>query len=174
VALLQALAVGDDGAYQAVVTDWSARTQTWTTGHPDQANVTIIFRLWDEGGRPIDDSLILIQDQQGNANNVSSSLQPHQPIQNAANPSSVSFYLNYARFMATRPHIVHIEARSGSPWIDYRDLDYKVADPLLALVRPNEFTYVDIQLPRDVSRTYAVVGYDPGRNVNATWPPLPQ
>lgn len=175
-ALLQALAVGDDAAYQAVVADWAGRTQTWTAQHPDQANATIVFRLRDEGERSITDNLILIGDRQGNANNVSGSLQPHQPIQNATDPSSVSFYLNYARFITTRPHLVHVEARSGSPWIDYRDLDY-TADPTLALVRPNEFTYVDIKLPRDVSKTYAVVSYDPGRGVNAlnaTWPPLPQ
>lgn len=172
-AMLQALAVSNDAAYETVVKDWTTRTQTWTTEHADQANATIVFRLRDEGGRPITDNLVLIEDQQGNAKNVSGSLEPHQPIQNATDPSSVSFYLNYAKFMATRPHIVHIEARSGSPWIDYRDIDYTVADPLLSLIRPNEFTYMDLQLARDVSKTYAVVPYDPRRDVTTPWPPLP-
>lgn len=172
-ALLQALAVNDDTSYGAVVADWTARTQTWTAQHADQANATIVFRLRDEAGRPITDNLILLEDPQGNAKNVSASLQPHQPIQNATDSSSVSFYINHTRFLATRPHVVHVEARSGSPWIDYRDIDYTIADPLLTLVRPNEFSYVDLQLIRDVSRTYAVVAYDPTRNVGATWPPLP-
>jgi hypothetical protein len=172
-ALLQALRVGDDAAYQAVVADWTARTQAWSAQHPDDANATVVFRLRDDAGRPITDHLILIQDQTGSAQNVSSSLEPHQPIQNASDGSSISFYLNHRRFMATRPHVLHIEARSGSPYIDFVDIDYRVADPVYALVNPNQVTYVDLQLPRDVSRTYAVVPYSPGLDVTATWPPLP-
>jgi hypothetical protein len=117
--------------------------------------------------------LILIQDQTGSAGNVSSSLEPHQPIQNAADGSSISFYLNYRKFWATRPHLLHIEARSGSPFIDYVNIDYRVADPVYVLVNPNEFTYVDLQLLRDVSHTYAVVPYRPTLDVTTTWPPLP-
>jgi hypothetical protein len=173
-ALVQALTVSDDAGYQAVVNDWTTRTQAWTEQHPDQANATIIFRLRDEGGRPIGDNLILIQDRQGSATNVSGSLEPHQPIQNSIDPSSISFYLNFPKLMATRPHIIHIEARSGSQWIDYRNVDYTIADPMIALVRPNESTYVDLRLPRDVSQTYSVVPYDPARNVSAVWPPLPE
>ena len=134
----------------------------------------IVFRLRDEAGRPIPDHLILLQDAQGNARTVSASLEPHQPIQNEAEQSSLTFYVNCARFATTRPHIVHIEARSDSPVIDYRDVDYAVADSLPALVRPNEVTYVDVRAPRDVARTYSVVLYDPARDVNATWPPLPK
>lgn len=172
-ALLQALAVADDAGYQRVVDDWAARTQTWSQANPDQVNATIVFRLRDEAGRPIDDSLILFQDQQQDANAVSGGMEPHQPIQNGSVPSSVSFYVNYARFMATAPHVVHFEARSGSPAIDFRDVDYNVAGTALALLHPNECTYVDVRLARDVENTYTIVPYDPARNVNATWPPLP-
>jgi hypothetical protein len=75
--------------------------------------------------------------------------------------------------MATRPHVLHIEARSGSPYIDYVNIDYRVADPMYTLVNPNQFTYVDLQLPRDVSHTYTVVAYSPTRDVTGMWPPLP-
>lgn len=173
-ALLQALAVTDNASYGAVVKDWSARTAAWTNQHADQANATIVFRLHDAAGKPIGDNLILLQDAQGSAQRVSASLESHQPIQNATDPSSVSFYVNYARLMTTHPHTVHIEARSGSSAIDYQNVDYVLGDPALALVRPNEVTYADVQLVRDVEHTYSVVPYDPSRNVNATWPPLPK
>lgn len=172
-ALLQALRVGDAAGYQAVLADWTARTQAWTAAHPDQANATIVFRLRDDDGRPITDHLILIQDQTGSAPAVSDSLEPHQPIQNEVDGSCISFYVNYGKFMRTRPHVFHVEARSGSPYVDYVDLDYRVADPLYVLVNPNEFTYVDLQLLRDVTKTYAVVPYSPALDVNQTWPPLP-
>jgi hypothetical protein len=173
-ALLQALAVDGDQAYQEVAEDWSHRTQTWSQAHPDEVNAMVVFRLRDEAGRSVPDHLILLQDPRGNAGTVSASLEPHQPIQNEAEPSSLAFYVNCARFAATHPHIVHIEARSDSPVIDYRDVDYAVADSLAALVRPNEVTYVDVRVLRDVTLTYSVVLYDPARDVNATWPPLPK
>lgn len=173
-ALLQAIAVNDDASYGAVVKDWSTRTAAWTNQHSDQANATIVFRLHDAAGRLITDNLILIGDSQGSAQRVSGSLEPHQPIQNATAPSSVSFYVNYTRLMATHPHTVHIEARSGSSAIDYQNVDYILGDLTRALVRPNEVTYADVQLARDVENTYSVVPYDPSRNVNATWPPLPK
>ncbi|HEV2439476.1 MAG TPA: hypothetical protein VGX97_05390 [bacterium] len=172
-ALLQVLRVGDAAAYQSVLGDWAARTQTWTAAHPDQANSTIVFRVRDEDGRSISDHLILIQDDHGSAPAVSDSLEPHQPIQNEVDGSSISFYLNHAKFMTTRPHVLHVEARSGSPYIDYVDIDYRVADPVYVLVKPNEFTYVDLRLSRDVTRTYVVVPYSPTLDVKTPWPPLP-
>ena len=172
-ALLEALAVDGGQAYQEVATDWANRTQSWSEAHPDQVNAMVVFRMRDEAGRPIRDHLILLQDSKGNAGAVSASLEPHQPIQNEAEPSSLAFYVNCARFATTHPHIVHIEVRSDSPVIDYRDVDYAVAPSLPALVQPNEVTYVDVRVLRDVTRTYSVVLYDPARDVNATWPPLP-
>jgi hypothetical protein len=172
-AVLQALVVDSDADYQAVLADWSTKTQNWTTRTPDEANATIVFRLRGTDGRPISDNLILLQDQQRNAVTVSPSLEPHQPIQNQLTPSSVSFYVNVAKFMNTRPHVIHIEARSGSRFIDYSDVDYTITDPLAVLVRPHEFTYADVVLKRNIDDTYCIVAYDPARNVNITWPPLP-
>ncbi len=172
-ALLQALAVDDAPGYQAVAADWAARTAQWTAQHPDETNAMIVFRLRDEALRPIPDHLVLIVDQAGDASAVSSALEPHQPIQNAEEPSSVSFYVNHGRFTATSPHVLHLEARSGSRFIDYRDIDYPVDGALATLVRPNETTYVDVRLARGVDATYAVVPYDPTRDVTRTWPPLP-
>ncbi|HYM69488.1 MAG TPA: hypothetical protein VEZ44_07830 [bacterium] len=172
-ALLQALAVDDAAGYQAVAADWAARTARWTQENPNEANAMIVFRVRDGGDRPVPDNLVLLGDQQGHASAVSDALEPHQPIQNEAEPSSVAFYVNYGRFMATSPHVVHIEARSGSRFIDYRDVDYPVAGALAALVRPNETTYVDVRVARGVDETYSVVTYDPNRDVTRTWPPLP-
>src|SRR5262249_50237744 len=79
-ALLQALAVDGEQAYQEVATDWANRTQIWSEAHPDQVNAMVVFRLRDEAGRPIPDHLILLQDARGSAGRGSTSLEPHQPI----------------------------------------------------------------------------------------------
>jgi hypothetical protein len=76
--------------------------------------------------------------------------------------------------MATQPHKVHIEARSGSPLVDYRDVDYVVSPQLQALVQPNEVTYVDVKLKRDVSKTYIIINFSTNPDFAAQWPPLPQ
>jgi hypothetical protein len=171
-ALLQALAVDSDADYSAVCAEWSTRTQTWTTKNTDQANATIVFGLHGLDGRPINDNLILLQDRTGSAATVTPSLEPHQPIQNQVAPSSISFYVNVAKFRNTHPHIVHIEARRDSEYIDYTNVDYTVPDPQAALVREHEFTYVDVALKRDVDATYKTYSYDPARNVDAVWPPF--
>jgi hypothetical protein len=171
-ALLQALGVDSDADYGRVVADWNTKTQAWTTNNTDQANATLVFRLHGLDGRPINDSLILLQDKMGSATSVSPSLEPHQPIQNEVAPSSISFYVNVVRFGNTHPHTVHIEARSDSKYIDYTNVDYTPPDPQTALVRAHEFTYVDVALKRDVDASYKIYSYDPTRNVSVVWPPF--
>ena len=151
VALLQALRVADNAGYEAVVADWRQRTESWGALNRAQVNATIVFHLRDETARTVDDSWVLLQDPGQNASNVSSSLLPHQPIQNETVPASISFYVNYHEFQKTHPHKVHISAHSGSPNINYKPVDY-ANDAANAMVRPNEFTYVDATIPRTSTR----------------------
>ncbi len=123
--------------------------------------------------RPIDDSWILLQDQQKNASNMSSSLCRHQPIQNEVEHSVISFYVNYNTFKGLHPHAVQIDAKSGSPNIAYQPVQYALTPDDEHIVQANEFTYVDVTIPRDVAKTYTIVRYDPTRDVNRPWPPLP-
>ena len=130
--------------------------------------------MTDESGRAITDNLILLADSSSVAASVTPSLQSHQPIQNLVDGSVISFYVKNAAFMATQPHKVHIEARSGSPLVDYRDVDYVVSPALQGLVHPNEVTYVDVCLKRDVTGTYTVINFSTNPNFSTQWPPLPQ
>ena len=172
-ALMEALAVTDAASYQDILEKWCDTTNTWSRAHPDDCSSLLIFRLTDESGRPITDNLILLCDSSSVAANISPSLQSYQPIQNLADGSVVSFYVKNAAFMATQPHKVHIEARSGSPLVNYRDVDYIVSPQLQALVRPNEVTYVEVCLKRDVSGTYSVINFSTNPDFTTQWPPLP-
>lgn len=100
-----------------------------------------MFSLRDRAKRPINDSFIVLGDASGDPSIMSGSLVNH-PIQKQAVHSSVSFYLNYPHFEAVGPHKIHVEARSGSDGIDYRDVDYVVSPALAALVGPIEAAYV--------------------------------
>ncbi len=173
-AMVQAFHVVDDAGYENVRTDWAKRTQTWIDGHPDDCSSMIVFHLTDEAGRPIGDNLIILADAAGNATTeLSNSLQKHQPIQNASSGSAVSFYLKYRSFIGLQPHSVHIEARSGSPIVDYHDVDYTLSPDLAALVRPNETTYVEVKINRNVAGTYRLIPYSAGLDLKRQWPPLP-
>jgi hypothetical protein len=141
--------------------------------YPDDCSSMIVFHLTDEAGRPIGDNLIILADGAGNATDLSNSLQKHQPIQNVSNGSAVSFYLKYKSFIELQPHSVHIEARSGSPIVDYRDINYTLSPDLAALVRPNEATYVEVTVNRNVAGTYRLAPYSVGLDLKKQWPPLP-
>ncbi len=172
-AMMQAFRVVDEAGYEAVRIEWARRTQAWTDADPDGGSSMIVFHLADEAGRPIGDNLIVLADAADNATALSDSLQKHQPIQNASDGSAVSFYLKQRLFIGLRPHSVHIEARSGSPIVDYHDIDYAISPDLAALVRPNETTYVEVRLNRNVAGTYRLVPYSPELDLEKQWPPLP-
>jgi hypothetical protein len=172
-ALLKALSVENKGDYDALRRTWKTATDAWSAAQPSEANSTIVFRLRDGAGRPINDSWILLQDQRGDARTVSGSLCRHQPIQNEVEHSVVSFYVLYNTFKNFHPHAVQIELKSGSPSIAYQTVQYKLTSTDEQLVQPNEFTYVEVTIPRDVAKTYAIVRYDPHRDVNVPWPPFP-
>jgi hypothetical protein len=173
VALREALQVRTDADYGNLVARWQQQTDAWATQNAAQVNATIAFRLRDETARPIDDSWILLQDPTGSASNMSGSLLPNQPIQNGTEHCAISFYVNYAQFAKFPSHKIQIEAHSGSPSIAYRQVNY-ASPPGAQLVYPNEFTYVDVAIPRDVDRTYAIVPFSAGPDPNKTWPPVPQ
>jgi hypothetical protein len=173
-ALLEAFAVTDPASYQDLLVKWRAATDAWNAAHPDDCSSLLIFRLTDESGRAITDNLILLADSSNVAASVTPSLQSHQPIQNLVDGAVISFYVKNAAFMATQPHKVHIEARSGSPLVDYRDVDYVVSPALQGLVHPNQVTYVDVCLKRDVTGTYTVINFSTNPDFSTQWPPLPQ
>lgn len=171
-ALLQALYVDDDTQYDSVVTDWKAQTAQWCLDYPGECNSTIVFSLKDQAGRPIDDSFIVLADRTGDPKVLSGSLVNH-PIQNDAVHSSVSFYVNQPHFAASIPHTVHLEARSGSDEIDYRDVDYDISPQLGSMVSPAETTYVSVTINRNTDKTYVLYGFGPNLDTQTPWPPFP-
>ena len=68
---------------------------------------------------------------------------------------------------------VQITPRSGSPLIDYNPVNYDATTNAMSIVQPNETTYIDVVVNRDVAGTYALVNYSTSPDVNKQWPPLP-
>ena len=181
-AAVQALSVTSDADYKTVYDDWTARTVKWTQNNALLANSTLVFSLFDRGGRPIDDCFIGIFDQGKAANAVdamnsaSHCVLPHSPIQNDAERGSYSFYLNYKAYLDSSPHVYHIEARSGSDLVGYTPIDYVVesSTDLQHLISPNEFTYVRVEMPRNTDNTYALYRWDPTLALSTLhWMPFP-
>ena len=172
-ALRDALQVRTDADYSTLAARWPQQTEAWATPNPARVNATIAFRLRDEAARPINDSWVLLQDPMGSASAMSGSLLQNQPIQNQTEHCAISFYVNYAQFAKFPSHKVQIEAHSGSPSIAYQQVTYASA-PGAQFVHPNEFTYVDVAIPRDVEHTYAIVPFSAGPDPNKRWPPVPQ
>jgi hypothetical protein len=183
----QALSVDVDAVnaadqYAAVATDWQQRTTKWSTDNPLQCNATIVFSLHHPGGRAIKDSLILIKDRAAQAGNdtqailnVAGSMEPRQPIRNDTVPSSVSFYVNYAKFFASYPHTVEIQINSGCNEIIYPPTAYTVTSIEPAgQIRPNEFIYVKVTLDRQSLGTYSVIPQSQNLPTTQTWPPMPK
>ena len=178
----QALNVGTAEDYRAVHDDWAALTDEWSKKNPDHCNATIVFSLRHPGGRNIKDSLILIKD--SNTKNagdetlsilaVKGSLESRQPIQNNTTPSSVSFYVNYQKFIATYPHQVEISINSGSDEISYPPAVYEVQADQTESIRPNESVYVKVTLNRRADGTYSLIPADQTPDRTRKWPPLPQ
>ncbi len=176
-----ALAVVDTASYQALNNSWSTRTAGpggWNDNNPTQCNSTILFSLQHPGGRAVQDSLILIKDGSPDQNqalaNVGASIEPRQPIQNATTPSSVSFYVNYPKFIATYPHTVSIEVNSGCDEIVYPPVQYAVQAGDIGCVQANQFTYVKVTLKRESAGTYEIIPLSQNPNIHTQWPPLPQ
>jgi hypothetical protein len=186
-----ALAVASSAAYTQLTKSWQDLTSQWSAKNPDHCNSTIAFSLKHPGGRNVKDSLILIKDQsatgaaaEATANaiaigeaqavlNVKGSIEDRQPIQNNVTPSSLSFYVNYARFIKTYPHIVQIQVNSGCSEICYPATSYKVIADQTGSIRANEFLYVKVTLDRQSLGTYVVIPVSQNPDTTKTWPPLP-
>lgn len=175
-AIMDAFRVVDKASYDALRTTWSQAVAAWNAANSADCCSMIVFRFVDESGRPIPDNVILLYDLTGTPTQLQG-MQDHQPIQNAVDGSVISFYLNFPAFTgdpaAPINHGIRIEAKSGSPLIDYEGMDYVLAPDVLVLVRPNEVTYVDVAVKRDVSAIYRVIAYSTGPDMTKQWPPLP-
>ena len=172
--IIEALSVASIADYSRLATSWENVTQQWRTAKPTQSCSTIIFDMNHQGGRKIDDCLIMLEDATGNAAAVTSAIEGRQPIQNETNPSIFSFYVNYPTFQQSFPHALHIEVNSGCPEITYPTVDYTTAppqDPPLAM--PDQFTYVAVRMNRDTSNTYSLLSQSSDPSPNQSWPPMP-
>ena len=199
-AVVQALSVGSSADYAAVAADWSAQTAAWSAtaqaahvaGGPSNVNSTLVFAMHDESGRSIGDCILAILDQQrlgvpGNAvdprgtanlvaaaNAVSGAILSHSPIQNNVQQGSYSFYLDYNAYLTTSPHWFHVDAMLAGQIISFLPLTFTQPPELAHAIRPNEFTYVDLTMKRDVDSSYALYRYGPSLNLpGTTWMPFP-
>lgn len=172
-AVEQALKVVDETAYVNLQNEWSKDTDAWNSANTEHCNATVVFNLKHPGGRNIDDSLILISDNNNDHATVANSLLGHQPIQNDANKSSISFYFNQPRYAYNSPHKLHIEINSGCDEVTYSTLDYAIPPAQASLLKPNEFTYLEMVLARNPEGTFKLLVNDPKRDSKKKWPPLP-
>jgi hypothetical protein len=175
----EALSIANKPSYGALASAWQSKTDTWRNENAANCCSTIVFSLQHPGGRKVEDSLILIKDQNSpddhqSLSSVKSSLEPHQPIQNDAAPSSVSFYVNFPRFQQTYPHTVEIRVNSGSDEITYPLAVYNVLAGTSAAIDPNEFSYVRVTLKRQPQETYEVIPFSQNVDIHKRWPPLPK
>jgi hypothetical protein len=178
VALREAFDVLDTTAYDALATKWAAETAAWTKDNPDETNATIVVAITDESGRLVDDSLILVTDDNGAIRNVSESVMSHQPIRNALSPSVVSLYVNYKKFHDVNPHGLHAEAQTDTPYVHYGfEVDAPLSDSTSHVIAPNEFTYVEVAVRRDPSESFVFYSFaNPGLAdlLKANYPPFPK
>lgn len=176
VALREAFGVLDTPAYVALADAWAAETGAWSANNPDEANSTIVVSIADESKRLVDDSLVLIRDDNGSIQNVSESVLSHQPIRNELSRSVVSLYVNYAKFHAAHPHSLHAEAQTDTPYVHYGfEVDAPLSEGLSHVINPNEFTYVDVLVRRDPSESFVFYSFaDPnfGALLKANFPPF--
>ncbi|GAC1575407.1 MAG: phospholipase [Candidatus Elarobacter sp.] len=196
----QALGCTTAAGYDAIAQQWAADLATWTQAdigtpqNPGNANATLLFALHDRSGAPVEDASVVILDKglmdATNATAASDDQTKQQtienlqrvsqciinePIRNAVNPSSVSYYLNFDEYKKTAPHYYHIEAHSSSPLVEYRVIDY--TGPTgntddAHVVRPNECTYVDVTMDRLSEKTYVIYPYDGKLDMRAWNPPV--
>ncbi len=188
--VMQALAVDDEAGYDAVRSEWEAATQAWSDenltdpdriSRADKVNATVVFSLFDRGGRSVDDSMIAFLDvgkitdpadpmsDRDEAIAATTSVSPaiiaHSPIHNDVQRGSYSFYVNWAKWKDIH-HMVHVEAHSPSRRVTYRELNYTIPPEIGRLVRPNEFTYVRLRLDRDTDSAYALYPFDPALDLS--------
>jgi hypothetical protein len=155
-ALREAMAVATVTDYQALSQTWAQQTGTWSANHADATNSTVVLTIYDGMGGVVDDTLVVLRDTGGTIAGVSSSILDNQPIRNQASPGIVSLYLNFPTFEETHPHSVHIEARTDTPFVAEAIADAPLSDNDDHVLAANEFTYVDVVMPRDPNAAMVV------------------
>jgi hypothetical protein len=179
-ALVQAFGTQSDGAYATLAAQWATETAGWSAANKGDANATVIVAISDQLGHVVDDSLVLLGDQNGAIGGVSNSILPHQPIRNGVSPSVISLYINAAQFLQVHPHQIHLEARTDTPFVTYgltidaplSGTDAGVESHVLAA---NEFTYVEVQVVRDPGQAFSFIAQSDPRLpavLNQAFPPL--
>ena len=183
------MGVSDPDSYKRVIDDWSARNAAWVTANPVNANATIVFNVHDSAAGSIDDCYIGILDAHEPGLNVAlptsnqdalvrallavtPSLQEGQPIHNTTEHGSYSFYVNVPQFNAIAVHLVTLLATNPGTSVTYGPLNYTVDHATVEhLVFANQFTYVDLTLPRLTDETFALFNTSP-IDITANWPPF--
>jgi hypothetical protein len=155
-ALREALSVQTVTAYEALAQTWGQQTAAWSQTHPDATNSTVVFTIYDGMGNVVNDTLVILRDTGGTIAGVTASLLDNQPIRNQVSPGIVSLYLNFPAFETTHPHSVHIEARTDTPFVAEAVADAPLSDNDNHVLAANEFTYVDVLLPRDPNAAMVV------------------
>ena len=188
--VLQALAVSTPEQYHAVGSDWAAATQQWIdAATADSARVndvdsTVVFSIFDRGLEAVEDCMIAFLDLEqvstvaplsdrpvavSAMRSVSGAINLHSHIHNDVQRASYSFYVNWPKWR-TKNHLIHIEAHSASPRVNYQDLDYQIPPAIGSLVRPNEFTYVRVHMDRNSDDAYALYRWTEDLNLpGMTW-----
>jgi hypothetical protein len=129
---------------------WGAETDAWSAANPDETNSTIVITIADESGRIVDNSLVLLRDTGGSIASVSRSIHRNQPIRNQMTPSVVSLYVNFPTFEEAHPHSIHLNAHTSA---QHLTCDTSIDDH--HVIGANEFTYIDVEIPRDPSEAFA-------------------
>ena len=177
--------------YESVRTSWDVRTKTWRDTHVGDANSTILFYLHDRGGTSITDCFIGLLDSSvpgldaehpgpdksillAALQAVSGAILSRQPIHNDVQRGSYSFYINEPAFNALKSHSISIEANTGGLAVAYRPLSYVVDHATVEqMVFANQFTYIDIAMPRVTDATYVLYDTTTARpKPEPTWPPF--
>jgi hypothetical protein len=194
-AVVKALGVATAPGYETIGAQWRQTTDAWTAAHADLANSTAIFTLLDRNGASINDSMIAIlkENALGGPQNavsltdtqprldamtsVSDCILRHSPIQNDMQCGSYTFYLNYAQYVATSPHLFHIEfgqsALIGKHNYPHAPLLFTQPTNLQHTIEPNECTYLNIRVGRASNDAYAIYRWDSNLDMDATtFPPF--
>jgi hypothetical protein len=159
-AIEEAIAVQDVPGYAAKADAWAQESLRWSGQNPNEVNSTVVVAVLDETALPIDDSLIVIKDDNG-IGSVSECLLGNQPIPNAVMPSVKSFYMNTGKFEAVHGHQIHVAALTDTPYVTYgKTIDGVLSntDPNDArhVIQENEVTYVDVFVERDPAAAFAL------------------
>jgi pimeloyl-ACP methyl ester carboxylesterase len=155
-ALREAMNVETVADYATLAQTWDQETTAWSQTHPDATNSTVVFTIFDGMGNVVDDTLVILRDTDGTIAGVTASLLDNQPIRNQTSPGIVSMYLNFPEFENVHPHGVHIEARTDTPFVAEAVADAPLSGDDDHVIAANEFTYVDVLLPRDPNAAMVV------------------